>query len=147
MRRSIRRLLTVVVTGAVFLVSTAGAALAHECMVVNRSQRGEQAVGNSPMWSSEDMATHESYLFVFQVVFGVTPPVEVLDQAVALHLEQGLQRWASFFEGHTLLTNPKTGVDNPAGATKSGDLKGVDHWSDTELGQAMIAIAASLLES
>ena len=146
MRSSIRRLSTVVVAGTVFFVSTAGAALAHECMVVNRSQTGEQAVGNSPMWLSEDMATHESYIFVFGV-FGVTPTVGMLDEAVALHLEQGLQRWAAFFNGHTLLTNPKTGEDNPAGAKKSGDGKGVDHWSDTELGQAMIAIAASLLEA
>lgn len=146
MTSSMRRLATVVVAAALFLVSTAGVALAHECMVVNRSQRGEQAVGNSPMWLSEDMATHGSYIFVFEVVFGVTPTVDMLDAAVALHLEQGLQRWASFFMGHTLLTNPKTGEDNPAGAAKSGDLKGVDHWSDTDLGQAMIAIAASLLE-
>ena len=147
MRIAIRRLSTVVVAGTVFLVSTAGAALAHECMVVNRSQTGEQAVGNSPMWLSEDMATHESYIFVFEVVFGISPTEDMLDEAVALHLEQDLQRWASFFMGHTLLTNPKTGEDNPAGAKKSGDGKGVDHWSDTELGQAMIAIAASLLEA
>lgn len=140
-----RRFLTIFTVGAVFLMSTAGVALAHECMVQNRSQKGEQAVGNSPMWLSEDMATHESYEFVFVVVFGVSPSEEMLDEAVALHLEQGLQRWASFFQGHTLLTDPKTGEDNPAGAKHSADLKGVEHWSDTELGQAMIAIAASLL--
>jgi hypothetical protein len=131
--------------GSVFLVSTAGVALAHECMVINRSEKGEQAVGNSPMWLSENMATHESYEFVFVVVFGVTPTEEMLDQAVALHIEQGLQEWASFFQHHTLLTNPKTGEGNPAGANRSADLKGVEHWSDTDLGQAMIAIAASLL--
>jgi hypothetical protein len=147
MRNAIRRVSTVAVAGALFLVSTAGVALAHECMIINRSQQGEQAVGNSPMWLSEDMATHSSYLFVFEVVFGVTPTEAMLDQAVAMHLEQDLQRWASFFMGHTLLTNPKTGVDNPAGAKKSADLKGVEHWSDTELGQSMIAIAASLLEA
>lgn len=145
MRSGLRRFLTVGTVGAVFMVSTAGVALAHECMVINRSQRGEQAVGNSPMWLSEDMATHESYEFVFVVVFGVSPSDEMLDDAVALHLEQGLQRWASFFQGHTLLTNPKTGEDNPAAESHSADLKGVEHWSDTELGQAMIAIAASLL--
>lgn len=140
-----RRLLTIVTLGTVFLMSTAGVALAHECMVINRSEQGEQAVGNSPMWLSEDMATHESYEFVFAVAFGVTPTQEMLDKAVALHLEQGLQRWASFFQGHTLLTNPKTGEDNPAGGKHSADLSGVEHWSDTELGQAMITIAASLL--
>lgn len=145
MRSLIRRFLTIVMAGSVFLVSTAGVALAHECMVINRSQKGEQAVGNSPMWLSENMATHESYEFVFVVVFGVTPTEEMLDQAVASHIEQGLQEWASFFQHHTLLTNPKTGEDNPGGAKHSADLKGVEHWSDTDLGQAMIAIAASLL--
>lgn len=137
--------MTIAVVAALFLMATAGVALAHECMVINRSQTGEQAVANSPMWLSEDMATHESYEFVFVVVFGVTPTEEMLDEAVAMHIDQGLQRWASFFQHHTLLTNPKTGEDNPAGTEHSADLKGVDHWSDTELGQAMIAIAASLL--
>ena len=120
---------------------TSGAAFAHECMVANRSQQGERAVGNSPMWLSEDMATHESYAFTFVVVFGVTPTEEMLDEAVEEHLDQGLQRWASFFQGHTLLTNPKTGQDNPAATKHAGDGKGMDHWSDTELGQSMIAIA------
>lgn len=147
MRSVMRRFLTIFTLGAVFLMSTAGVALAHECMVINRSQQGEQAVGNSPMWLSEDMATHESYQFVFEVVFRVTPTEAMLDEAVTMHIEQGLQRWASFFLGHTLLTNPKTGEDTPAAEKHSADLKGVEHWSDTELGQAMIAIAASILDS
>ena len=71
---------------------------------------------------------------------------EMLDAAVALHEEQGLQQWAAFFQGHQLLSHPHTGVDNPAGATRSGDRRGVDHWSDTELGLAMIAIAQELLD-
>ncbi len=123
---------------------SSAAALAHECMVANRSQQGERAVGNSPMWLSEDMATHESYAFTFQVVFGITPTTQMLDEAVQEHLDQDLQRWASFFEGHTLLTNPKTHEDNPAATKHAGDGKGVDHWSDTALGQAMIAIAADI---
>lgn len=145
MRRLIARISTMAVVAAVFLGSTAAAALAHECMISNRSQNGEQAVGNSPMWLSENMATHESYEFVFVVVFGVEPTEETLDQAVAMHIEQGLQEWAAFFQGHTLLTNPKTGEDTPAAAKHAADQQGVDHWSDTELGQAMIAIASSLL--
>ena len=145
MRRSIRRLSIIATAAMTFLAATSGAALAHECMVSNRSQKGEQAVGNSPMWLSENMATPESYEFVFAVVFGVVPTDEMLDQAVAMHIEQGLQEWASFFQGHTLLTNPKTGEETPAATKHSADQQGVDHWSDTELGQAMIAIAASLL--
>ncbi len=123
---------------------SSGAALAHECMVANRSQQGEQAVGNSPMWLSEDMATHASYAFTFEVVLGITPTTQMLDEAVQAHLDQDLQRWASFFQGHTLLTNPKTHQDNPAATKHAGDGRGVDHWSDTELGLAMIAIAQEI---
>ncbi|MGA7307241.1 MAG: hypothetical protein WBW88_20435 [Rhodothermales bacterium] len=143
--RTIRRVTgTFLLTGALLAVS-AGAVAAHECMAANRSQQGEQAVGHSPMWLSENMASHEAYEFTFVVVFGVEPTEAMLDEAVAMHKEQGLQEWASFFEGHTLLTNPKTGEDNPAAEKHAGDGQGIDHWSDSELGQAMIAIAADIL--
>jgi len=91
---------------AILMTMLSTAALAHECMVSNRSQNGEQSVGNSPMWLIENMATAESYEFVFVVVFGVEPTEEMLEQAVQTRGR---------------------------------------HWSDNELGQAMIAIAASLL--
>lgn len=143
--RTLRRITgTMVLTGTLLAVS-ASAALAHECMVANRSPQGEQAVGHSPMWLSENMATHGAYEFTFVVVFGVQPTEEMLDEAVAMHVEQGLQEWASFFQHHTLLANPKTGVDTPAATRHAGDGRGVDHWSDTELGLAMIAIAAEIL--
>ena len=143
--RTLRRVTgTMVLTGALLAV-TASAALAHECMVANRSQQGEQAVGHSPMWLSENMATHEAYEFTFVVVFGVEPTEEMLDAAVAMHIEQGLQEWASFFQHHTLLANPTTGEDTPAATMHAGDGRGMDHWSDTELGLAMIAIAGELL--
>lgn len=137
---------TALLTGALVLGPAVGA-LAHECMVVNRSQRAEQALAKSPMWLSENMATHEAYEFTFEVVFEVTPTEEQLDEAVAAHIEQGLQEWTSFFMHHTLLTDPKSDppVNNPAGDKHQGDGKGVEHWSDTELGQAMIAIAADIL--
>lgn len=143
--KTLRRVIgTMVLTGALLAV-TASAALAHECMVANRSQQGEQAVGHSPMWLSENMATHEAYEFTFVVVFGVEPTEEMLDAAVAMHIEQGLQEWASFFQHHTLLVNPTTGEDTPAATMHAGDGRGMDHWSDTELGLAMIAIAGELL--
>jgi len=91
------------------------------------------------------MATHEAYEFTFVVVFGVEPTEEMLDEAVSMHVQQGLQEWASFFMHHTLLANPKTGADTPAATMHAGDGRGVDHWSDSELGQAMIAIAADIL--
>lgn len=143
MRELTQRLFTLVTAGAVFLVSGSAGALAHECMVVNRSEQGQRAVGASPMWLSENMATPEAYQFVFDVL-GVTPTQVMLDDAVALHIKQGLQEWTAFFNHHTLLADPKTDEDTPAGARHSADLKGVDHWSDTELGQAMIRIADSL---
>lgn len=142
--RTRRRITAVAGLTAGMLGITSGAALAHECMVANRSQQGEQAVGNSPMWLSEDMATHESYAFTFEVVLRITPTEAMLDEAVQEHLDQGLQRWASFFQGHTLLANPKTHQDNPAATKHAGDGRGVDHWSDTELGVAMITIAQDI---
>lgn len=147
MNTLVRRTATVLATGAALVFAVPSAALAHECMVSNRSSQASQAVGHSSMWLSENMATHESYAFTFEVVFGVTPTEEMLDAAVAMHQEQGLQEWAAFFQGHQLLANPHTGADTPAGASRSGDGRGVDHWSDTELGLAMIAIAADLLET
>lgn len=123
---------------------SAGGALAHECMIISRSGQGQQAVGNSPKWLSENMASHGAYRFTFDLL-GATATEAELDQAVEMHLERGLQQWVAFFQGHTLLTNPHTGGDNPAGEKHSADLKGVEHWSDTELGQGMFAIAAEIL--
>lgn len=144
-RTFVRRLMTALTAGTALLVAAPGAALAHECMVSNRSQQGSQSIGHSPMWLSENMATPEAYEFTFQVVYGVEPTEQMLEDAVAMHVEQGLQEWVAFFQGHTLLTDRRTGADNPAGASRSGDGRGVDHWSDTDLGLAMIAIAGSLL--
>jgi len=143
--RALRRVTGTIVLTAALMAISASAALAHECMVANRSQQGEQAVGHSPMWLSENMATHGAYEFTFVVVFGVEPTEEMLDEAVAMHIEQGLQEWAAFFGHHTLLVNPTTGEDTPAATRHAGDGRGVDHWSDTELGLAMIAIAAEIL--
>jgi hypothetical protein len=144
--KALRRITVTAVLTATLLVVTAGATLAHECMVTNRSQQGEQAVGHSPMWLSENMATHEAYEFTFVVVLGVEPTEEMLDAAVAMHVEQGLQEWTSFFEHHTLLASPKTGEDVAAASSHAGDGRGIDHWSDTDLGLAMIAIAADILD-
>lgn len=146
MNTFVRRTTTVLTAGAALLVAAPGVAVAHECMVSNQSQRAAQAVGHSPMWLSENMATRESYAFTFEVL-GVEPSDEILDAAVARHEQEGLQEWAAFFQGHTLLTNPHTGAETPAGTTRSGDGRGVDHWSDTELGLAMIAIAKDLIEN
>jgi hypothetical protein len=140
-----RRFIAPIGLMAALLAMSAGTALGHECMAANRSQQGEQAVGNSPMWLSENMASHSAYEFTFVVVFGVQPTEEMLDEAVAMHREQGLQEWASFFGHHTLLSNPKTGVDTPAATMHAADGGGIDHWSESELGQAMIAIAAAIL--
>lgn len=140
-----RRVSTVAVSVALLVTMFSSVALAHECMVSNRSQKAEQRLAKSPMWLSENLATPASYEFVFNVI-GVSNPTEaMLDAAVQAHIDQGLQEWASFFLGHTLLTNPKTGEDNPAAAKHAADGRGIDHWSDSELGQAMIAIATSLL--
>lgn len=145
--RTIRRTATTAVVTGALLAASAGTAAAHQCMIADRSQQAEQKLAASPMWLSEDMATEEAYDFTFQVVLGVEASPEMLEEAVALHLEQDLQRWASFFEGHTLLNNPKTGSPTPAADKHAGDGRGVDHWSTTELGLAMIAIAQQVLDA
>jgi hypothetical protein len=143
--KAIRRISGTIVLTAALLAISAGTAFGHECMAANRSQQAEQAVDQSPMWLSENMATHEAYEFTFLVVFGVEPTEEMLDEAVTMHIEQGLQEWASFFEHHTLLANPKSAEDTPAATMHAGNGRGIDHWSDTELGLGMIAIAADIL--
>lgn len=134
------RLTAVAGLTASMLITSGAAALAHECMIANRSEQGDRAAGHSDMWLSEDMATHGAYAFTFDAL-GIPHTEEMLDDAVALHLERGLQEWTAFFMHHTLLTNPNTHEDNPAGARASADGRGVDHWSDSELGQGMFAIA------
>jgi hypothetical protein len=114
-------------------------------MVMNRADQSNKALLNSPMWHAEDLATHASYEYVFVVGFGTTPTEEELDAAVAAHIEQDLQRWAAFFNGHTLLQRQNDGADNPAATKHAGSNTGVSHWSDTELGQAQIAIVADIL--
>lgn len=143
--RTRRRITAVAGLTAGMLATSGVAAFAHECMIANRSEQGTIAAGNSAMWLSEDMATHASYDFTFAVVLGIDDATtEMLDDAVALHLERDLQRWASFFMHHTLLTNPHTHADNPAADKHAGNEKGVEHWTETQLGLDMIAIAVEV---
>lgn len=144
--QAVRRLTTVAGLTAGMLVTSGAAAFAHECMIASRSQQGQQAAGHSANWFSEDMASHGAYDFTFAVIGVVEPTTAMLDDAVALHLEQGLERWTSFFMQHTLLTDPKTHADNPAAEKHATDDRGVDHWFASDLGQAMIAIATQVAE-
>lgn len=143
--RTRRRIAAVAGLTAGMLATSGAAAFAHECMIANRSEQGTRAAGNSPMWLSEDMATPGAYAFTFEAL-EIPYTDAMLDDAVQRHLDQGLQRWASFFLHHTLLTNPKTHADNPAATKHAADGQGVDHWSDSELGQGMIAIAFAVAE-
>lgn len=141
-----RRVATVAAATAAFAM-IGSTAFAHECMVMNRSEQSNKSLVNSPMWHAEDLATEASYQFVFQVVFETTGTPEELQAAIDAHIEQDLQRWAAFFSGHTLLQrqNTEPGTDTPAATKHAGDRKGVDHWSDTDVGQAMIAIVADII--
>lgn len=144
--RTLRRTGAALAGAVVLAVVPSGVAAAHQCMVENRSEQGEQALGKSPMWLSEDMATPEAYAFTFAVLGVSDPTPEMLDRAVELHLEQDLQRWVSFFEGHTLLTNPHTGAPTPAADKHAADGQGVSHWFENDLGTAMMAIAAQVAD-
>lgn len=130
---------------AAMVFGTGAAAFAHECYSTNRSDQGTKGAGHSAMWHTEDSATPESYSFVFGFVLGVEPTQQMLDEAVQMHLDQGLQRWVSYFQHHTLMQNQGTGEDTPAALMHAGDGRGIDHWSDSELGLGMIAIAETVL--
>lgn len=140
--RNLTRATCATVMATALVAGSGTAAFAHQCYVANRSDQGHQGAGHSPMWLSEDSASHASYAFVFDVVFGVDDPTdEMLDQAVQMHLDRGLQRSVSYFQGHTLLSG------TPAAEKHSGDGRGIDHWIDTELARGMIAIAGEIIES
>lgn len=143
--RILKRSAIVAVTSIALVAGSGAAAVAHECFSTHRSEQGHHGAGHSPMWHTEDSASRASYDFVFNVVFHVDPTVAMLDQAVQLHLERGLQVWVSYFQGHTLMQRQNDGSDTPAATKHSGDGRGIDHWTDSELGQGMIQIAHEIL--
>lgn len=145
--RTVNRAVGAAVATVAMVAASGTAAFAHECYSTGRSAQGHQGAGHSPMWHSEDSASHASYDFVFNVVFGIDPTTAMLDQAVQMHLDRGLQRWVSYFQGHTLMQRQSDGTDTPAASKHAGDGRGIDHWTDSELGQGMIAIAAEILEA
>lgn len=143
--RTINRALCAAALAAALAAGSGTAAFAHECLVSNRSEQGHRDADHSPMWTSENMATHGAYAFTFDFV-GIEPTEAMLDEAVRRHQMQGLQDWTAFFQGHTLLADQKTHADTPAATKHSADGRGVDHWSDSDLGKAMTAIALDVAE-
>lgn len=104
-------------TGAL-VVGSAGVASAHECFIVNRSERGNVAAGRSASWEAVPLAA----LFADAHRFFGGPaltPTQVA-RAVQLAEAKGLPSTITFFMRGTI----------PQGAPERAkdDFKGVDHF-------------------
>lgn len=103
-------------TGALF-VGSAGVASAHECFIVNRSEKGNVAAGRSANWEPVPLAALFSGAHEFFGGPALTPTqvAQAVEQAEA----RGLPSTITFFMRATI----------PQGAPDrvKDDLKGVDH--------------------
>lgn len=139
----VRRSVTTLVAAGLLAVLPGTAALAHECFVANRSAQGTQSAGNSQTWFTASAA--EGYGFIFGFLLGVEPTEDQIAEALALHAEAGLQDAIAIFEHHTLMTDHRG--NTPAADKHAGDGKGIDHFSQSPLGAAMVGIALDVLSS
>jgi hypothetical protein len=119
-----RRLSSIAVLTAILLVAPAGAALAHECIVVNRSANGSENAGNSANW--EYVTTDDLIVFIT----GDPALVPVLSESYREAVEAaGLPTEFAIFGHHTLGTTGSDGTLTP-GYTEQGhsnDGKGIEH--------------------
>jgi hypothetical protein len=144
----VKRLARSLVLAASLLAVTAGATLAHECYVVNRSQTGSQQAGtNSKSWiyvTLPDLA-----MFISDPSDPTAPPPLVGAQVaafVAKAQELGVPYDFSVFIGG----RPKTGgftIGENDGFEKNGhgtDGSGVDHFFSAYFAQVVAAYEYAL---
>ena len=118
-----RRLSSIAVLTAILLVAPASVALAHECIVVNRSANGSENAGNSENWSY--VTTDDIIVFIT----GDPSLVPVLSASYRDAVEAaGLPTEFAIFEHRTIGTR-SDGSLTPGYAEKghSNDGKGIDH--------------------
>lgn len=125
-----RRLTTVLVLAAAVVAGPAGAALAHECIVANRSEQGSANSGNSANW--EHITTDDIIVFITEDPSLVPALSEPYRQAVA---EAGLPTSFSIFGRKTLPTK------------QPNDGKGIDHIFSGGYADQYFAILFELLEA
>lgn len=144
---NLRRVAVVGLATATLMAISATGALAHDCFVVNRSAQGAIGAGHSPMWFSATAA--DGYFFIYTEILELDPSEvdlePLVEAALVLHEEAGLPEAIAIFENHLLLTNPHTYADTPAAVMHEGDGKGIDHFSESPLGEQMVGIALSVL--
>ena len=130
-----RRFITLSVIVGVFM-AIPGVAFAHECVVINRSEQGNQGSDHG-MWFAVD--TDDFIL----LVFGDPETGEPTEEGEAIVEEYGedfkeavaaadLPTSFSIFEHHTIGEKPRTGELTAAydGTGKSSDGKGIEHFFD-----------------
>ena len=119
----LKKTLTAAALTGALVVGSAGVASAHECFIVNRSDRGNVAAGHSANWEAVPLAALFSGAHEFFGGPALTPTQ--VDQAVQQAVAQGLPSTITFFMRATI----------PQGAPEraTADLKGVDHF-DAHIG-------------
>ena len=119
-----RRLSSIAALTAILLVAPASVALAHECIIVNRSATGSENAGNSANWFY--VTTDDLIVFIT----GDPTLVPVLSASYREAVEAaGLPTEFAIFGHHTLGTTGSDGTLTPGYREKghSNDGKGVDH--------------------
>jgi hypothetical protein len=131
----LRRAIATAALAAALLISTAGAALGHECFIVSRSDTGDAHATNSGVWIQ--LTIRDVFAFILPQVLGA-PPLSPSQLAWALQTAaaQGIPNaW--------VIRADKTigeGSSNP----NLADGKGLDHLADVYGAQAAAIYFAAL---
>ena len=114
----LKKTLTAAALTGALVVGSAGVASAHECFIVNRSERGNVAAASSANWEAVPLSALFGDAHRFFKGPALTPTQ--VAQAVQLAEAQGLPSTITFFMRDTI----------PQGAPERAkdDFKGVDHF-------------------
>jgi len=122
---SMRRIATVLVLAGVLIAGPAGAALAHECIVANRSAQGSEKASSSENWFH--VTTDDLIVFITEDPSLVPLLSDTYRAAVA---EAGLPTSFAIFEHHTIgFKGPDKDIATPGYGERShgNDGQGIDH--------------------
>ena len=139
-----RRTTTVLLLAAVLVAGPASAALAHECIVANKSAKGSENAAHSENWFH--VTTDDIIVFIT----GDPSLVPVLSEAYRDAVAQaGLPTSFAIFERHTLGAKGRDKDTLTPGYTEMGhsnDGKGIDHLFSGGYVDQYVAILLELLE-
>ena len=114
----LKKTLTAAALTGALVVGSAGVASAHECFIVNRSDKGNVAAGHSASWEPVPLAALFAEAHRFLGGPAALTPAQI-DQAVQMAAAEGLPSTITFFMRSTI---PQGAPDRA-----KNDLKGVDH--------------------